>query len=274
MSRPFRIPKYSLHKATGQARTVIRGKHFYLGAFGSPESREAYARLISEHSLAEKRSSGAPPPNSRFPDLTIAELLLRYLEFAQQYYRKNGNPTKELVCMREAMGHIRALYDRLPAQEFGPLKLKAVRRHMIEQCGLSRGVVNNRINRIKRIFKWAVSEELVPPSSYEGLRAVAGLKFGRSNARETKPIQPAQDDWVDAVLPYTSPQVGALIQLQRLTGMRPCEVVMMRPCDLDMSRDVWLYTPADHKNRWRGHQLLTAFESGGAGQPNLEALGW
>ncbi len=45
-----------------------------------------------------------------------------------------------------------------------------------------------------------------------------------------------------------------MIQLQRLTGMRPCEAVILRPCDIDRTDTVWIYTPQDHKNRWRGHR--------------------
>ncbi len=33
-------------------------------------------------------------------------------------------------------------------------------------AGLARGVINNRVNRIKRFVKWAVSEELVPAGFY------------------------------------------------------------------------------------------------------------
>ena len=58
---------------------------------------------------------------------------------------------------------------------------------------------------------------------------------------------------VDAVLPYVSPQVSTIIQVQRLTGVRPCKLVITRPCDIDMSADVWVYGPYDHKNKWRGH---------------------
>lgn len=47
-----------------------------------------------------------------------------------------------------------------------------------------------------------------------------------------------------------------MIQVQELAAMRPCEVVIMRACDIDMSGDVWIYEPFDHKNRWRGHQRL------------------
>lgn len=42
-----------------------------------------------------------------------------------------------------------------------------------------------------------------------------------------------------------------------LTGMRSCEVVIMRPGDIDTtSGDVWVFQPEKHKNLWRGHQKL------------------
>jgi hypothetical protein len=43
MRRRKRVPKFSLHKASGQTRTIIDGKHIYLGPYGSQESGEAYA---------------------------------------------------------------------------------------------------------------------------------------------------------------------------------------------------------------------------------------
>jgi hypothetical protein len=42
------VPAYRLHKPSGQARVIVGGEHFYLGKYGSPESREEYARLVSE----------------------------------------------------------------------------------------------------------------------------------------------------------------------------------------------------------------------------------
>ena len=44
------------------------------------------------------------------------------------------------------------------------------------------------------------------------------------------------------------------MKLQRLTGMRPGELVLMRPADIDQTSDIWIYEPFDHKNRWRGHR--------------------
>src|SRR5262249_48603540 len=61
---------------------------------------------------------------------------------------------------------------------------------------LSRNVVNQRIDHIKRLLKWAVAEELVPPAVYQGLQAVRGLQKGRSDARETEKVKPVRDEWV------------------------------------------------------------------------------
>ena len=152
-----------------------------------------------------------------------------------------------------ALKPLRQLYGSTPAAEFGPKKLKAVRQKMIEN-GLCRRVINNRVGRIKRMFKWAVADELVPPGVYHGLQAVTGLAYGRTPARETEPVKPIPDLYVAVVLPFVSPHVAAMIKLQRITGMRGSELVIMRPCDIDTTSEVWIYEPPDHKNRWRGQR--------------------
>jgi hypothetical protein len=45
-------------------------------------------------------------------------------------------------------------------------------------ANLARTTVNQRISCIKRIFRWAVGEELIPPSVHHGLQAVTGLVPG------------------------------------------------------------------------------------------------
>jgi len=254
--RNGRVPSYRLHKPSGQARVIVAGQHLYLGKYGSPESREKYARLIAEMSVDEAHPVAAKPNCSSQPEISINEMLLAYWQFAETYYCKDGEPTKELECMKEAIWPLRQLYGSTKAVDFGPQALKAVRQHMIAEQNLCRNVVNRRIGRIKRVFKWAVAEEIVPSSVFHGLQALAGLRYGRSEARETEPIKPVDDQHVDAVLPFVTPHVSAMIQVQRLTGMRPSDVCKMRPCDIDRSSDVWVFEPYEHKNRWRGHRRL------------------
>lgn len=56
----------------------------------------------------------------------------------------------------------------------------------LRRGSLAGGGVNNRVNRVKRIFKWGMSEELVPSSVFEALRTVAGLRCGRTEARKRR----------------------------------------------------------------------------------------
>lgn len=249
-----KVPSYCHHKASGQAVVRINGRDHYIGRYGSDESHAQYERLICEWRSQKYLTSAKPgPSHSNGNQLTVVEIMLRYRDFAAVYYSRNGTPTKEFEEMKYALRVLRLLYGTIPANDIGPLKLKAIRQHMID-ADLSRGVINQRINRIKRFFKWAVSEELIPSSVYEGLRTVVGLRYGRTEARETAPIMPANDEHVNLVIPHVSPQVAAMIQLQRYTGMRPCEVVSLRVCDIDQSGEVWIYEPLDHKNAWRGHR--------------------
>ena len=103
-----------------------------------------------------------------------------------------------------------------------------------------------------------------------GLQAVAGLKRGRTRAKESKPVKPVDEQHVYATLAHTTPVVAAMIELQLLTGMRPGEMCLVRPCDLDRSGPVWHYYPEKHKNAYRsiervvaigprGQELLTPF---------------
>src|SRR5262249_6625611 len=74
----------------------------------------------------------------------------------------------------------------------------------------------------------------------------------RTAAPEPEGILPAPDDHVNATLPFLPAPVRAMVELQRLTGCRPGEVMGMRAIDLYMSRPVWAYRPASHKNKHRG----------------------
>src|SRR5208337_1772650 len=120
------------------------------------------------------------------------------LRHADVYYVKNGKPTVEPGNMRLAIRPLRKLYGDTLAREFGPVALKAVRRAMVE-AGNCRSEINRRIGRIVRIFKWAVSEELVPPSVHQALQTVPGLRRGQTDVRESEPVKPVPDAFVDAI---------------------------------------------------------------------------
>jgi integrase len=126
---------------------------------------------------------------------------------------------------------------------------------MIKQ-GIVRTSINRHVARIKQVFKWGVSQELVPPEVYSSLCTVTGLRRDRSDAVESDPVEPVPEDDIEAVKPYVTAPVWAMIRLQLLTGMRPSEVRGMRNGDIDPSGAIWQYIPRRHKTQHRGRRRI------------------
>lgn len=251
-----KLPSYRRHKVSGHAVVTLNGRDHYLGPHGSRESVYAYKRLIAEWTTAGPAATTATNAESTVgADFRICELLAAYLEYAERYYVKDGEPTGEAKNVKEATRQLQELYGMTRVADFGPTALKTVRQKMIE-TKLSRRVINFRVNRIRRVFKWGVENELVAPGVLHALQAVAALRAGRSDARETGPVRPVSEETVNAVLPHVTPQVRAMIELQQLTGMRPNEVTAMRPMDIDRSQATWVYRPARHKTEHHGIERL------------------
>jgi integrase len=184
----------------------------------------------------------------------IASLTARYLRYVDGYYTKSKEPQD----IRYSLKPLTEMYGCLPVEEFGPLKLIDLRDHMIA-LDWSRKLINQRMGRIKRMFKWAVSRQMVSPVVYQGLMTVEGLKFGRTTARENPKRKPVDETHVYAVLAHTTGVVAAMIELQLLTGMRPGEMVAIRPCDIERpDGGIWHYCPEKHKNQHRGIERIVA----------------
>lgn len=248
-----RIPGYLLHKATGQARVRIAGSDHYLGVHGTDESRRRYDELITEY-LKQKRK-GRRPERLDQPQMSVSHLCIAYKKFADGYYQKNGKPTSEISALRMVLKPFARDFGSSRISEFGPLELKEFRDSLIAH-GYVRKSINISIGRVKRMFKWGVENELVPPDVHAAINAVAGLRFGRSEANESERIEPVADADIEALREIVSRPVWGLIQIQLATGMRPGEARIMRMRDIDRSGDVWEYRPQTHKTEHHGRSRL------------------
>jgi len=167
------------------------------------------------------------------------------------YYRSStGEPTGESDNFRDALRPVRRLYGDRPACDFRQDELKAVRAAMVDS-GLSRSTINARVNRIRRAWKWAAAEKLVPTSTHQDLMTVDPLRKNRTAAKESRGVGPVPVEVVEATLPHMPPAVAAMVRVQLLTGCRVGEVVAMRPRDVDRSCEPWEYRPASHKTDYR-----------------------
>lgn len=251
MSRK-RKPSYLFHKPSGQARVRIEGKDHYLGAYDSTESRLRYDELIREWRL---RSND----DGKF-ELTIDELALRFLDFAQSYYRdEKGAQTGEVASLRHALRPLIRRFGTCKVIEFGPKKLKLLREDLIA-ANHCRTNINRMVDRIKRVFKWGVSEEIVLPAVYQALSSITGLKRGRSKAIESKPRIPVDLAVVEATLPHLPEIVADMVRLQLLTGARPGEICQLKPKDITFGSDeIWEYRLENHKTAHRGRDRIIHF---------------
>jgi integrase len=254
--RLAKIPSYRLHKPSGKAIVVIRNRMYYLGKYGSAESKDEYSRIIAEWA-AQSGDLLSPRPRDRPGEvLTITELASAYWAYVIGYYVKDGEATSEAECIRQALKPVRRIYGHTLAKDFGPLALKTVRSAMIAQ-GWARNHVNRQTNRVKRMFSWATSEEILPVTIYQSLKTVEGLRRGRTTAKEKPPIAPVSDAVVEETIKHLRPTVAAMVRIQRLTGMRPQEVVGMRVSEIDMSDpECWVYIPGRHKTEHHGRERV------------------
>jgi integrase len=251
MPKSALVPQYSLHKPTGQAYVRIRGKFIYLGKYDSQASREAYGRFV-----AELASNPLPSPSPTIEnELTVVELCAGFIDHCQQYYRKNGAPTRRIDIISRIVSIVRDLYGMTSASQFGPKALRAIQHNLIGK-NQSRYYINDQVDEIKRMFKWGASMELLPVTVYQALATVPGLKRGRTEARETAPILPVDDAVVEATMPNLPLVVADMVRLQKLTGARPGEICQLRPMDVNRIGEVWEYHPASHKTEHHGKSRI------------------
>ncbi len=225
----------------------------YLGAYGTAQSRKEYARVIEEWEAAGRCLAPNSAVDTAKSTLSINELVLAYWKFAEDYYgfkRRRGISFN----IRDALRILKELYGHTPAAEFGPLALKACRTAMHKK-DWSRTYINAQVDKIRRVFRWAASEQLVPVTVWQALRTVEALRRGRTEARETKKVRPVSTEHVEMTIPYTPPLVRAMVEFQRLTGCRPDEVCRVRPLDLDTSNSVcWVYRPGSDAGEHGQHK--------------------
>ena len=240
------IPVLQHHKSSDRARVTINGRDHWLGKWGSPEAQLAYERLIAEflatRRIREVEPTAKPTVVSVAPgtagavvspttpadanagggevtdEFTVAEVVLRYLEYCDTYYRKpSGERTSTYGNALQAARALRP-FDDTPVAKFGPRKLGMIRDSEATR-GRPRVGCNALIKHIRRVFRWAESQELVPRGTHESLKTVEPLYAGRTPAPELPDIKPVEDEVIEATLPHLPEIVADMVRVQRLTDV-------------------------------------------------------
>lgn len=254
------IPKYRKHRASGQALVTINGKDHYLGPHGTKASKLEYDRIINQW-IASSRNPLFGLPSDQCEEPSLSDLMNAYRKWAVKYYRHpDGKPTGTADNIAPFMRRIRAWYGKVPVSEFTPLAFKDVIKRLIDE-GLSISTVNDYIARLKHMFRWGVSEELVGEPVLRRLETVSSEHQGRSQAKARRIVDAVPAEVVEQTMAKIPVVVQSMVQLQRLTGMRPAEVCQIRPCDVTKTDDVWLYSPYQHKTQHHGKTRVIVIAS-------------
>jgi integrase len=240
------VPVMRLHKASRRAMVYVNEQFIYLGKWESPEAENEYRRILAE--------IWAGSPGTPTAEVTVADLVARFLIHAKDFYRKpSGRPTGSWERYILAVRPLVKFYGETLVSNFGPLALKAVREDMV-RSGLARRTVNTRITLIKTMFRWGVENELVPVTVHQALLAVRILEEGKTTAPDYPPVPAVDKEIVLKTIKHCHKIVADMILVQMFGAMRPGEVCLMRPCDIDCSGDIWVYTPFEHKTQHhKGH---------------------
>ena len=245
-------PKYRLHKQSGQAVVTLRDavtakrRDILLGEYDSQESRERYDAVIAEWLANGRRLHGQPQQAQVKDGIVVAQVALSYLDWAEGYYSD-----RRLPSIKSVLRVLNTIAADDPVEQFGPNRLREVREEMLRR-GWCRRTINDSVNAVRSLFKWAAGRELIDFTIYQRLTAVEPLRKGKTNARESEPVQPVDEAHVEKVKKCVSRQVSALIDLQLLTAARAGEVIGLRLIDIDMSENIWRIELKDHKTAHHG----------------------
>ncbi len=272
------VPQMRHDKERGRAYVRIDGVRHRLGKWGSDKSQATYDVLIASWLASGRVNTDgatvvmpaepkiAPLPSSSGV-LTVADLLALWMEDIAV----NGKGIKSSSYgSARAAGRAMSAYLTLPVEDFGPKAFKEVMRNYAKtpvvrrkkkkdgsvvnvERPRTRNYVNATMIRIRKMFQWAVSEELIDESKAWRLQAVPLLDFGDQHAKESDERQPAKPEDVQATLGALTRECASLVQVLSLTGCRPSEVCRMTMEQIhDRHKKVWRYVPKRHKNSWRG----------------------
>ena len=210
----------------------------------------------------------------RLPALDVRALCAAFRERGQELYRRGdklathwgfdyataeqwANMQGDIRLSEYDGDHFRAFrnaLDKLAAMPSDGLKKRKVQ---------TREGVNKKRKAALRIVKWGVSCKLCPPSLYDTLKAVEGLKQGQARAKDGDKRQACTLEQLEQTAELMPTYGRYAVWLLRWSGARPSEVLSLRSDELTKvdAGDIEIYRAdkAEHKNAGKGKDRAIYF---------------
>lgn len=264
-----KIPKYCLHKASGQAYVTLNSKTIYLGPYDTAQSKAEYDRVIAEWLAAGKEIGLAP---SKLRTGVLCHLF--WDQHGKTYYLTRGKIGDYWRWVKNIVFSMAEQLGSVPVASLLPKHLIALRHHWVTRSvtrqdqnltigtakrkvrGLGRSKANSATRIAVEVIRWGVEQGHVPSAVLEGFKAVKPLQANKCGIPEPEPIGPVPQEHIDAVLAIASKRYADMIRVQLLTGMRPGELCLMRVSHIDQSQQPWRYIPPHHKTEHKSKQRV------------------
>lgn len=235
--------------ANGDFFCYYGGKKVYL-AREEEKAKEKLLEIlhadIGQGEVQRKKVAAGPAPKAA-AEVKVQEVLLDFL--------KENEGHRDFSKMKRAARAVYEMYGDLEAADFGQVAFEAVRKKFIAE-NLSWSYINDLMGYIKTAFRLGVENRKVPENVFFFLQIIKPLHRGQ--AKTLPPRLDVADEDIIRTLDYLAPTVRDMVLLQRISGMRPSEMFKLRACDIDMSADVWVYSPVGKTARF-GIQRNIAF---------------
>jgi len=220
-------------------------KKTVLGRWGSPEAKQSYARFITNLQNNPVDASRPVTATDNRGGL-VSELVALYLDHVKA---SNVHHTHYSHCHVLLTDFVLPYYGEVFADEFGPKCLKFVRKQMVKSKRFCRNLINDYVRRIVAMFSFGVEEELCSAQTVAALREVKTLRKGAEGTFDHPPRKPVPDKEIRRTLPFLTPTLQAMVQLQWLCGFRPSELCQMWVGAIDKTSDpdCWIYDLSKHK---------------------------
>ena len=224
--------------------TLQKEERVYFGQFGSAEANAGYARWLA----AWTANQNLPPVTSQQAAPTVAGVILDFLDWAEAYYVKEGQQTSEVACLRAALVPLNDLFGELELATLRPAHL-----HRYQEEGITRGwkrrTINDHLERVRRMVRWAAERELCEAELLHRLKTVRALEKGRTEAAEGEKVQLVPADHLERVLGVLREPYRTICRLHYLLGCRAEEVCELKVEDITTEGGACRIDPSSHKTQ-------------------------
>ncbi len=148
-------------------------------------------------------------------EVSIAFLATKFLTWARNEYSPRS---QEPERYRHILKMLVLYCGEDTVESFGLATLEAFRQTLIDNGSCCRKEINQRMQRLKRVFKWGAARRLVPLHVNAEIQLLEALRKGRGKARENPPVRPVPLETVARTMPHLSSVVAAMVRIVNKRG--------------------------------------------------------